>query len=70
MDACTNSLTVQVGQPEERASMRVYANQTEDWASLNAPANTCSAAVVDFNLRDGYCKESLARVQVLLLARE
>merc|ERR1711957_700915 len=46
MDACTNSLTVQVGQPEERASVRVYANQTEDWASLNAPANTCSAAVV------------------------
>merc|ERR1712166_224798 len=68
MDACTNSLTVQVGQPEERASVRVYANQTEDWASLNAPANTCSAAVVDFNLRDGYCKESLARVQEIVAA--
>merc|ERR1711865_185679 len=68
MDACTNSLTVQVGQPEEKASVRVYANQTEDWASLNAPANTCSAAVVDFNLRDGYCKESLARVQEIVAA--
>jgi hypothetical protein len=68
MDACTNSLTVQVGQPEERASVRVFANQNEDWASLNAPANTCSAAVLDFNLRDGYCKESLARVQEIVAA--
>jgi hypothetical protein len=68
MDACTNSLTVQVGQPEERASVRVFANQNEDWASLNAPANTCSAAVLDFNLRDGYCEESLARVQEIVAA--
>merc|ERR1711935_482600 len=41
---CSNSVTVQAGQPEERASMRVYSQCTEDWQALNPPANTCTAA--------------------------
>jgi hypothetical protein len=66
MDACTNSVTVQVGQPVERGSFRVYTNQTENWAALNPPANTASAVCVDFNLRDGYCHDSLARMQQIV----
>lgn len=63
---CSNSVTVQAGQPEERASMRVYSQCTEDWKALNPPANTCTAAVVDFNLRDDYCEESLAGLQEMV----
>jgi len=46
--------------------MRVYSQCTEDWKALNPPANTFTAAVVDFNLRDDYCEESLAGLQEMV----
>jgi len=65
-NVCSNAVTVQVGQPEDRGHVRIFSEGSEDWHQLNAPPNTTAAAVIDFALREDYCKESVQGIQEIV----
>jgi hypothetical protein len=62
-DLCTNDITVQVGQPQDKGSARVYSAHGSDWDSLNAPKHTAAAFVVDFSLCDDFNEDSIKFLQ-------